>query len=611
MTLAATLAAAAVPVSARPRASTGHRPAREHVTVPAAAVRVGEVPIEDGVVGVLGTTRAHSLTLPAASTPRIELLPGGVGLLIDLRLVPGLGDAATLIRSVGEAVVEPWTLQSRPIEGGVRLRIVNPTGTVIARAARRAGTIVVSYGTRDSDARLHELAGALQLPMPEPPDLGADLEVWQDAERVTASGELEDAKHLWERLTASGPVADLAAVRIAELYAISGHINEALNRLRGVARDYPRTVGAAIARLDLLHLEFIIGEGTPTVEQIEVATATIDRASFAAFAELRAAMLLRELGESDLALARMPTPDALPPAWRLPAEQLRQDLVALAIAAPVVLGDPRGTAVAHVAWGDRIGKHLGRDRLLDQIAEAYSTLGLFDRALPLLQERLRSGPVGVEEADIVERIAIGFQRQGDHARAREAVEFQLVNHPAAPQLIETIRALTIERAKNAFEEGRAEVARLRKRSASRALAAALDRLDAELALAWGTPSQQSAALSRLEQAAITQGRAPDDFGSGLAGELGVALARSGRSKEAGVRLRALIDRTADAEARDRLAYHLAHAELALGHTADAERILQRIAGNGTRWGQVARVRLAERRLAAAFVGTGNAPASTK
>jgi hypothetical protein len=77
----------------------------------------------------------------------------------------------------------------------------------------------------------------------------------------------------------------------------------------------------------------------------------------------------------------------------------------------------------------------------------------------------------------------------------------------------------------------------------------------------------------------------------------IALARAGRADEAAPRLRAWIDRTADAEARDRLSYHLALCEIALGHREDADRILGRIAIDGTRWGLVARARLREETLA--------------
>src|SRR5262249_53313466 len=156
-------------------------------------------------------------------------------------------------------------------------------------------------------------------PMPEPTELGAELEVWQEAERVTMAGDLPEARRRWERLVGVPRFADLATVRIAELYVASGHVNEALSRLRGVSRGYPRSTGAALARLDVLQLEAITGLGVAAPEQVDIAVDAVERHGFGAYARLRAAAVLRELDAPALALERMPTVDTLPEEWHAPA----------------------------------------------------------------------------------------------------------------------------------------------------------------------------------------------------------------------------------------------------------------------------------------------------
>ncbi|MBC8067051.1 MAG: hypothetical protein IAG13_01860 [Deltaproteobacteria bacterium] len=269
------------------------------------------------------------------------------------------------------------------------------------------------------------------------------------------------------------------------------------------------------------------------------------------------------------------------------------------MAAPALRGDPRATAIHWAAWSAQLDQHGDRDAIVDVVAAAHERLGLFETALPLLQGRLRDQPGAVDEADVVGRMAHAYRMLGDEPRAREAIDFQLATHEGAPGLTDDIAAIaTTMAARDGFLTARAWLAGLRQRANDPTLVRALHRSEIELALGWGTPAQIVQSLSAMPEIAseptLEPARVRDRH------ELAVALVRAGRHAEAVGPLRGLIDRTSDPQERDRLAYHLAVAELAQGHEADAVRILERIAGDGTRWGLVARARLHERRLEAAL-----------
>jgi len=558
---------------------------------PVVAPRTGAIPIMDQRPALSTVDRQLTVALPilpGADVPTLRLLPAAIGFELDVAATPDElhGRLAAAVEQSGDL----WRIDVRPVLGGARARVVHRERTVAVAAGRGPTEVVVVFGAMGEDARLRAFADAVRLPLPEPTELGANLEVWQDAERTVAAGELTEAKRRWERLLELPQLADLAALRIAELYVASGHVNEALAQLRSVSRRYPRTAGAALARLDVLHLESLLGTGHPDAEQVDVAAVIVDRPAFEPFAALRAAMVLRGLGEYELALRRLPEATRLPASWRHAATMLREDLVALAIAAPALRGDARRTAVHHLRWGERLEQHADRDRIEDVVAEAYAALGLFDRAVPLLKQRLRALPGPVDEADVVGRLAHAYRMLGDRVRAREALQFQIAAHPRSPGLVPELRADIIALAETSgIAAARARIAELQRGTRDVRVRTALDVIAADVTEAWGTPAQIVQALSTM--------RGDDDDPTERAQAFAIALARAGRAEEAAPLLRAWIDRTAAPEARDRLTYHLASCELALGRPQDAERMLARIAIDGTRWGLVARARLRERALA--------------
>ncbi|MBK8237913.1 MAG: hypothetical protein IPK74_20480 [Deltaproteobacteria bacterium] len=562
-----------------------HRRAR---TAPAAAAPT-----------VFGVQRQFLLELPLAAIAQWELrrLPGDVGFELL---------AATSGATLREAAftLDPAFVGTLDHEGErARLRVVHASGVVRFAHGPHDGKLTIAFGLASEETRLRELADALRRPLPEPAALGAELEVWQEAERVTAAGDLSQAMIRWERLTEVPALADLAALRVAELFITSGHVNEAMARLRGVARTHPRSVGAALARLDVLQLEAITGEGEPSRTQVDVAQAAVDGTEFDAFARLRATMVLHELGDIPGAFGRMPTPAELPPAWQGPAESMRQQLVELTMAAPMLRGDPRTSAIHWAAWSERVGQLVAGDAVVDAVAAAHERLGLFDVALPLLKQRLREHPTANAEADIVARLAHAYRMLDDLDRANEAVEFDVAAHPDVPSLPGTIAAIAIAHAeRHGLAAGRSLLARYRKHASGAALPRAIDAIDIELVLAWGTPAQIVHVLSamRSDPQHVETGApaisADPVTASRHRHALAVALVRAGRHAEAEPLLRELAARSRDPVERDRLAYHLGVAELGERHRADAMRIFADVAGHGTRWSSLAKARMHEVRL---------------
>jgi hypothetical protein len=585
-TLAVVLALAA-PIAAAKPVRRGHHDRR----APA---------VEPHVVGV---QREMTLELPTGGAPAtVRKLPGALGFEVELATPPK--QVAALL----DAIDAPWHVDVRALEHGVRIRVAHPHPGVSFATAERDGKLRIAFGAADEQTRLRAFAAIVQMPLPEPEDLGAELEAWQDAEDSVRRGEMAEAKRRWERLAEVPRLADLAALRVAELYAATGHINEALAQLRGVSSRHPRSAGAAIARIDVLHLEALTGMGTPTTAQIDVATAVVERPGFAAFAKVRAAMVLRDLGDAQAALARLPEPSSLSVAWREPTEALRQDLVALTLVGPMLQGDRRGTAIHWALWADRRGELTEEQAITDMVSEAHEALGLFDVALPLLQARLRTTPLASAEADLVGRVAHAYRMTGDVERASFAVEFQSETHADAPGLATELTALAVTRCeRDGLAPTRTWLAGVRKRAGSAALSRAIDTLDGELLLGWGTPAQivhsfggdASHASSRpmptdpatTDAEALTRTR--------RAHALAVSLVRVGRHAEATDMLRSLAGRTADPGERDRLAYYLGVAEHALGNTDDAHTIFTHISTHGTTFGQLAIARLQEQRLATA------------
>lgn len=549
-------------------------------------------PVSAHVEGVL---REEVLELPLGATPatyEVRALPGTLGFEIAMAVAP------ETVAAPLDALAPPWHVEVAPQEGGVRIRVAHSRPGVTFAATRSGATLRIAYGVADEQSRLRAFATMVRLPLPEPEDLGAELEVWQDAERQMAGGDLPEAKRLWERLAEVPRLADLAALRVAELYIASGHINEAMSQLRAVSRNHPRSAGAALARLDVLHLEALTGLGKPTLAQIDVAAAVIDRAGYDEFAALRSAMVLRDLGDSPAALSRMPDAAPLPEIWRSTAESLRQDLVADALIGPVLRGDPRGTAIAWERWSAQAAHLDERDVVTNLVSEAHERLGLFETALPMLQEHLRKIVGPTDEADLVGRVAHAYRMLGDVERASFAIDFQLGAHADAPGLRAEIEALAITKcATEGLTEARAWLAAARKRATSAATSQAIDAIDDELVLGWGTPAQIVHSLGSSDGSTPMTPATPDTpLAIRNARALAVALVRVGRHAPAAEMLRNLAGRTEDPNERDRLSYYLGVAEQGLGRTADAEAIFRHISTHGTTFGQLAITRLQEQRL---------------
>lgn len=549
-------------------------------------------PVSAHVEGVL---REEVLELPLGATPAdhvVRALPGTLGFEIELAVAPD--DVAAAL----DAVPSPWHVDVRPLDGAVRIRVAHTRPGVAFAATRSGATLRIAYGVADEQTRLRAFATMVRLPLPEPEDLGAELEVWQDAERQMASGDLPEAKRLWERLAEVPRLADLAALRVAELYIASGHINEAISQLRSVSRNHPRSAGAALARLDVLHLETLTGLGKPTLAQIDIAAAVIDRAGFDEFAALRASMVLRDLGDSPTALSRIPDIAPLPEIWRVTAESLRQDLVADALIGPALRGDPRGTAIAWERWSAQAANLDDRDVVTNVVSEAHERLGLFEIALPMLQEHLRKIVSPTDEADLVGRVAHAYRMLGDVERASFAVDFQLGAHAGAPGLRAEIEALAVTKCvTDGLPAARAWLAAVRKRTTSAATSRAIDAIDDELVLGWGTPAQIVHSLGSSDGTTTMNPATPEsalDIRNARA--LAVALVRVGRNAPAVEMLRNLAGRTEDPGERDRLSYYLGVAEQGLGHLDDAQAIFRHISTHGTTFGQLAITRLQEQRL---------------
>jgi tetratricopeptide (TPR) repeat protein len=544
--------------------------------------------------------------LPATAQP----LPAGLGIEIEIAT-----EAAALAGPLDD-LGPPWIVTSQAREGGTRIRITHPSPSVVFTTQRKPEGLLVSLGVANEETRLRELGAMIRRPLPTPSDLGPELEVWHEAERALAEADLPEAKRLWERLAEVPRIADVAALRIAELYIVSGHVGEALSQLRGVARNHPRTAGAALARLDILHLETLTGVATSSLEQIDVAATVANAGELAGLVALRTAMVLHAMDLDSAALVRLPDPDAVAGPWREVALDLRRDLLALALLGPALRGDPRGTVIQWNRWKDSLDEAAGREQLVDLVSASHEALGLFDEALVLLQERLRTISRPADEAELIGRMIHAYRMLGDIERAAYAIEFQSMTHPSAPGLVPEIAAHAISRAaRDGLGPARVWLGSVRSRAGSPVEARALEAIDAELVLAWGTPAQIVQRLSPNadgEPTPLMQPHSNDPItATRHARALAVALVRTGRHAAAAPALRELAGRTADPAERDRLSYYLALAEAGLGNADDARTIHRHVASHGTFYSRLSTLRLQEERLAKAVSAlesaTGSAP----
>lgn len=535
-----------------------------------------------------------------AFEPSVSLMPGARAVEAFVPV-----DADTLEKAM-QRYPSDMGVSVMPVEHGLRVRFTHPDTDLLLATHRSGRHLLLLFGPASESHRLRALANDLQRPIPMPDELGAQLELWQDAERATGSGKLELALKLWEKLAEDPLLRDLARLRAAELFVISGHIEEALHQLREVSRNHPRSTGAALARLTALHLEAITGEGDPSPAQVVIAATSGSRHRFHAFTWLRAAAVLRELDHSDLALHHFPRPDQITGDGAVAARASRDALVEAALGRQIARGDHIAVITRFEAWDREIEEHPRADTLRAHAAESYATLGLHDRAIPLLRAQL-SGATEIDkaaedarEALVVNALARAYAATGvtelDHLRA--VVAYQVKTHPKAPAVADRLRALVlVERAAAATDDdpqlgvsaawSRADA--LIKLTRDPALRRAAVAAQVDVAQAWGTPEQVVNALQRLDALGF-------DDPARRETEFAVALARAGRHAEAEPRLRAVIARTTDPERRDEMAYLLAEVDAATDRDDDANAILRALAGHETRWGRVARARLRERAL---------------
>lgn len=538
-------------------------------------------------VTVTGVSREAQLSVkvPAgAAKPRATLLPGHRALDVVLPLPEPEAD------KIVSALPDELKVETRPVEGGTRVRIVHAERELRFAEGHGKAKYVLAVGPESEETRLRRLADRVQRPIVTPNNLGAHLELWEEAERATSEGELELAKRLWDKLAEAPELADLAKLRVAELYVISGHVNEALERLRFVSRHYPRTSGAALARLTALNLQAIIGEADATPPAVIIAASAGNRQRFRPFAWLRATQVLTELEASELALDNFPRMEQLPEEWREVAKQERDRVVASAIGIPATSGEPFAAVVQFRAWSAELEDHPEYDAIARVVAESYLELGLHAPAIPLLRRQLSAFPDASAEAEVLTQLAESYHAIGDLEHEIEVVRFMVAQHPSAPGTARAVRDVTLHTwTERGLDGARTLAANLRRSTRRDEVQRAAFAAEIELLAAEGTPAQLVQVLESMRAIGFDDPELREP-------QLAMALARDGRAAQAEPKLRDWINRSTDPERRDEMAYLLANAEIALGRDRDADRILEALGQHATDWGRVARARLRERAL---------------
>ena len=541
-----------------------------------------------------------NLEIPRSSrfAPTTRGLPARRGLELDVPV-----DRETLDAALRELPDElEYTV--RAIEHGHRLRIVHAAAELRWSARLRGTNYQIRIGPESEETRLRKLASRVQQPIPIPAQLGPLLELWHDAEQATSEGDLALARRLWEKLSEHPAHRDLARLRLAELFVISGHINEAMERLRSVSRDHPRSTGAALARLTALQLEAITGLGAPSPGQVVLAATSGDRVFYEAFTWMRTSEVFILMDAADRGLHYFPTVENFPEPLQANAKLEYDRLVAAAVGVPAIFGNSVEAVVQYEAWKPMIDEHPNRADIELDVAEAYLEAGLPRPAIALLRAGLSRRPTSRQEAFIIDRLIEAYHQVDELDHEQEVLVFQLRKHPAAPGLQDRLRAFglgarrlggidgALSRLETVYDAAQGE--RLRREVLA---------TSADLCMAWGNDAQLVRALERLRAVGYDaeERRAP---------HLALALARVGRRAEAIPMLRAWIARTTDAEMRDEMGYALALAELAEGRRADGEKILRALATHTSHWGRVARARLRERGLESVVAGLEGPPPNT-
>jgi hypothetical protein len=527
-----------------------------------------------------GVRREYIVRLPLAGNARV--LPGGRTVRIDVGLPVESLQAA--LRDLGNDLRVEFDASTAETRADVSVR----AGELALLTTVRGGTWEVRFGPLGEEAMLRRLAWAARRPLPDPPDLGSHLELWQEAQARTSAGELNDARILWEKLAGVPELRDLALLRVADLFVVSGHVREALSRYAALSREHPRTPGGGLARIAALHLGILTGTEPAAHEQLLLAASSVTSQTYQSFAWHRAAEAMDAMDRPDLGLAALPR---FVPGDAIDAS-LRARLLGRTIGLAHARGDARTIAATATGFAAEIAAHEAHDLLEELAAAAYLALGLGEPASKLLRSRLRQPRDPAEEARIVFGLARAAALDGNLSRWAEIVAFAAKHHSRHPEAIRAVRDCVVathgrqgpaaaldllERLRPAFGEP----------DGRRAMAA----LEVDLRLAAHSPAPLLQALRRLEREGF-------DVPDVRRRQLALAWAQAGHHAVAATALRAEIGRTADPEVRDELGYALATAELALGHGPDADRILEVLAGHGTRWGSIARVLRRERSLQA-------------
>jgi len=525
-----------------------------------------------------------------AFSPTAKGLPGRRGLEIDLPI--SAKEAEMYLSKLPEEL--EYTIL--PLEDGVRIRMVHGAAELRWSSRLKKRTYRIRIGPESEETRLRKLAARVQQAIPVPAKLGHLLELWEDAERATSRGDLAMARRLWEKLAEHPEHRDLARLRLAELFVISGHVNEALERLHSVSRDHPRSTGAALARLTALHLEAITDDERPKVGQVVLAATSGDRSFYDAFTWMRSTEVFILLDAADRALHHFPADDLFPTVLQESARIEHNRLIAAAIGVPALFGNDIETIVQFEAWADKIDGHPQKDQLEQQAASAYLRVGIARPAIELLRSALSRRPTSYEEARVISQLIDAYLQLDESNHAHEVIAFQLEKHPRAPGLSAQIRDFGVSVRRTAgIDDALARLDTILKTANTPLLRKAILGTAAELSAAWGSPAQLVRALERLQAVGFHNE-------SEQAPTLALGLSRVGRRSEAIPMLRAWIARSTDADLRDEMGYVLAMAEIEDGNRFDGEKILKTLATHSTHWGRVARARLRERGLEQIVLG---------
>jgi tetratricopeptide (TPR) repeat protein len=525
-----------------------------------------------------------------AFSPTATGLPGRRGLEVDLPI--SVEQAEGYLRSLPEEL----EYNLLPLEDGVRIRMVHGAAELRWSSRLNRRTYRIRIGPESEETRLRKLAARVQQAIPVPAKLGPLLELWEDAERATSRGDLALARRLWEKLAEHPEHRDLARLRLAELFVISGHVNEALERLRSVSRDHPRSTGAALARLTALHLEAVTEDKSPKIGQVVLAATSGDRSFYEAFTWMRSTEVFILLDAADRALHRFPATESFPSMLQGNARIEHNRLISAAIGVPALFGNDIETIVQFEAWEGDMDGHPQKDQLEQEAASAYLRVGLARPSIKLLRAALSRRPTSYQEARVIGQLIEAYVQLDEVNHAQEVMSFQLENHPRAPGLDAQLRDFGVAVRRTAgVDEALIRLDTMLKLASTTPLQKAILSTSVELASAWGSPAQAVRALERLQTLGF------DDEGT-HAPALALGLSRIGRRGEAIPMLRAWIARSTDAELRDEMGYVLAMAEIEDGNRRDGEKILRTLAIHSTHWGRVARARLRERGLEQIVLG---------